>query len=112
MGESRSLLPTSCPVTPASSLSSSGSPPLDLASARRRGSGGCGEARIGDPAFDPAPVDEDAALASFPSLTCDSHCSRRASSLHCFSFADDRFPLFFFTSHAEADAGDVAAAAA
>lgn len=29
------------------------------------------------------------------SLTCESHCSRRASSLHCFSLAD-LFIFFFF----------------
>lgn len=45
-------------------------------------------------------------MASFPSLTCDSHCSRRASSLHCFSLADERLPLFFFASRAAADAGE------
>lgn len=67
MGESRSLLPTSSPAAPASSLSS-GSLPLDLVSPRRRGSGGCGEARIGDPAFDPAPVGAGAILESLPSL--------------------------------------------
>lgn len=59
-----------------------------------------------DPAFGSVPVGEVDALASFPSLTCESHCSRRASSLHCFSFADDRFPLFFFASRAAAAAAD------
>lgn len=54
-------------AAPASSLSS-GSLPLDLVSARRRGSGGCGEARIGEPAFDPVPVGEAATFVSFPSL--------------------------------------------
>jgi hypothetical protein len=75
MGESKSLLPpTSCPAAPASS---SGAPPLDLESPRLRGSGGCGEARIGEPAFDPAPLPDPGTVgmvvavlaASFPSLT-------------------------------------------